>query len=266
MYNLLVFIKKYNAVLLFLLVEIVCVIMIINSLPYHNRKFVSMSNNISGGIHTMSANVGGYFSLKSENEILSQHNTLLMNELEKRRFPTDTMIHHEKFTYMPAHVISNSINRVNNFILIDRGRLDGVAVDMGVMCDGGVVGKVVNVSNHYASVMSMLNTETILSVRFAGNKNIASVIWESDGYRHGTVKDIPAHLQINGGDTLVTSGFSNSFPAGIMVGTVEDVISSERSDFSEAVMRFSTDFSTLQHVYVIRNNFKAEIDSLCTTH
>lgn len=266
MYNLLVFLKKYNAVLLFLLLEIICIILILNSLPYHNRKFVSVSNSISGNLHSTSSNIGNYFTLKKENEFLIYHNALLMNELEKYRYSVDTVRRDETFTYIPAHVISNSIDRVNNFILIDKGRLDGIETDMGVICDNGVVGKIVNVSNHYASVMSMLNSSSITSVRFISNQNIASVVWNCDSYKFSTVKDIPAHIQINKGDTIVTSGYSNTFPAGIMVGTIEETTFDERSDFNAAKMRFSTDFSTLQYVYVVKNNFKAEIDSLCITH
>ena len=266
MYNLLVFLNKYKAVLMFLLLEIICIILILNSLPYHNRKFVSFSNSISGNLHSTSANIGNYFNLKNENELLIHHNVLLMNELEKYRFSVDSVRHDESFSYIPAHVISNSLNKVNNFILIDKGRLDGIETDMGVICDNGVVGKVVNVSGHFASVMSLLNSSSITSVRFVSNQNIASVVWNSDGYKFSTVKDIPAHLQINKGDTLVTSGYSNTFPAGIMVGTIEEASFDERSDFNAAKMRFSTDFSTLQYVYVVKNNFKAEIDSLCITH
>lgn len=266
MYNLFVFLKKYNAVLLFLLLEIISIILILNSLPYHNRKFVSVSNSISGKMHSTSSNISDYFNLKNENDLLAQHNALLMNELEKLRYSVDAVKQDELFTYIPAKIISNSLNRVNNFILIDKGRLDGIEVDMGVISDNGIVGKVVNVSNHYASVMSMLNSSSITSVRFTDNQSIASVIWDNDGYMFGTVKDIPAHLHINKGDTLITSGFSNTFPADIVVGTIEEVTFDERSDFNAAKLKFSTDFSSLQYVYVVKNNFKAEIDSLCITH
>jgi len=266
MYNLFVFLKKYNAVLLFLLLEIICIILILNSLPYHNRKFVSVSNSISGNVHYTLSNISNYFKLKDENNLLVHHNALLMNELEKHRNSFDSIKNDGLFTYIPANVISNSLNRANNFILINKGRLNGVDVDMGVICDNGVVGKIVNVSNHYASVMSLLNSSSITSVRFIDNQSIASLIWDNDSYLFGTVKDIPAHLHIKKGDTLVTSGFSNTLPAGIVVGTIEETTFDERSDFNAAKLRLSTDFSTLQYVYVVKNNFKAEIDSLCTTH
>jgi len=266
MYNLLVFIKKYSAVLLFILLEIICILLILNNLPYHSRKMVSASNSVSGRMHTKITNIDNYFNLRNENELLIQHNALLMNRLENSLAPLDSVRHDQLFAYLPAHVISNSINQVNNYILIDKGRLDGIEPDMGVIGDDGVVGKVVNVSNHYASVMSLLNTYSITSARFIDNHHIASVVWENDNYQFGTVRDIPSHIIIKPGDTLVTSGFSNTLPSGILIGTIDRAIDDERDDFKAAKIKFSTNFSTLQHVYVVVNNFKTEIDSLCLTH
>lgn len=265
MYNILVFLKKYNTVLLFLLLEIICILLVLNSLPYHNRKFVSAANCISGGIQSKFTNVTNYFNLKSENEKLIKHNALLLNELEKYSPIFDSVKHDEKFYYIHAEIVSNNLHQTNNYILIDKGRLDGIEVDMGVISDNGVVGKVINVSNHYASVMSLLNSYSIISVRFTDNQNVASVVWNGKNYQYGTVKDIPSHLVINKGDTLVTSGFSNTLPAGILVGTIEENFDNN-SDFKTAKLRFSTDFSTLQNVYVVKNIFKAEIDSLCLNH
>ena len=137
---------------------------------------------------------------------------------------------------------------------------------MGVICDKGVVGKVVNVSKHYASVMSMLNSYSIISCRFVDNQYVANVIWDNQNYRYGLVRDIPSHIVIKAGDTLVTSGFSNSFPADVMVGTIAEKGDDDENMFSTAKLKFSTNFSTLRHVYVVKNNFKSEIDSLCITH
>lgn len=266
MYNLFIFIKKYNAVILFILLEALCFVMIVQSLPYQNRKMVNMSNNIAGGISKTTSNWYDYLHLKSENEELVEQNALLLSRLGCDEVETDTVYYDDIFTYIPAHVINNSIYEMNNFILIDKGRVDGIEPDMGVICSNGVVGKVLNVSNHYASVMSMLNSYAVISCRFVENQYVANVIWDNESYKYGIVKDIPSHLIINIGDTLVTSGFSNSFPADIMVGTIEDNTDNAKGMFSTAKLKFSTNFSTLRHVYVVKNNFRAEIDSLCITH
>ena len=265
MYNLFVFIKKYNAVILFVLLELLCVIMVVHSLPYHNRKMVGVSNGIAGGFHRTTANWSDYLRLKSENDVLAQHNALLLSRLGCDEVEADTAYYDDIFTYIPAHVVNNSIYEINNYLVIDKGKVDGIEPDMGVICDGGVVGKVLNVSSHYASVMSLLNSYSVISCRFADNQYVANVVWDNDNYQYGLVKDIPSHLVINIGDTLVTSGFSNSFPADIMVGTIQGKEVDESGMFNMAKLKFSTNFSTLRHVYVVKNNYKAEIDSLCIT-
>ena len=266
MYNLLVLIKKYHAAILFVLLELLCFIMILHSLPYQNRKMVSFANNIAGRVHKTTSNWGDYMHLKSQNDLLAQHNALLMNQLENVTITTDSLIINEMYTFMPAHVIKNTIYEANNYILIDKGSNDGIEPDMGVIGDNGVVGKVVNVSTHFASVMSMLNTYSVVSCRFIDNQYIANVVWDNLSYKYGLVKDIPSHLVINKGDTLVTSGYSSMFPPDVMVGTVEEYDYDENEMFSTAKLKFSTNFSTLRHVYVVKNNYKTELDSLCITH
>lgn len=265
MYNLFIFIKKYNAVILFVLLEVLCVIMVVHNLPYHNRKMANVSNSITGGFYKTTSNWNDYLNLKSENELLAEHNAMLRSRLGYEYYENDTVIVDEMFSYVPAHVINNNTSDRNNYIIIDKGRIDGLEPDMGVICDNGVVGKVVNVSTHYASVMSMLNSYSIISCRFADNQYVANVVWDGRDYRFGLVKDIPSHIIINKGDTLLTSGFSNSFPADVMVGTIEDAEDTENSQFNTAKLRFSTNFSTLRFVYVVKNNYRKEIDSLCIT-
>lgn len=266
MYNLFIFIKKYSAVIVFILLEVLCLIMIVHSLPYHSRKMVNLSNRISGGFHKTTANWGDYLHLKRENDALAEQNALLLKRLGCDDVETDTAYYDDIFTYIPAHVINNNIYEVNNYLVIDKGKVDGIEPDMGVICDNGVVGKVLNVSNHYASVMSVLNSYSVISCRFIDNQYVANVVWDGGDYKFGQVNDIPSHLMINIGDTLVTSGFSNSFPADIMVGTIEKSMENAGNMFGTAKLRFSTNFSTLRHVFVVKNNYRAEIDSLCITN
>ena len=266
MYNLFIFIRKYNAVILFILLEVLCFIMIVQSLPYQSRKMANVSNSIAGGVHKTTSNWHDYLNLKSENEALAEHNALLLKRLGCEEVEADAEYYDDIFTYIPARVVNNNIYEMNNYIVIDKGSIDGIEPDMGVICDKGVVGKVVNVSRHYASVMSMLNSYSIISCRFVDNQYVANVVWDNRNYRYGLVKDIPSHIVIKEGDTLVTSGFSNSFPADVMVGTIAEKGEDDENMFSTAKLKFSTNFSTLRHVYVVKNNFKSEIDSLCITH
>ena len=248
---------------MFLILEVLCIILLVNNLPYQKRKLVSVGNAISGKLFKSKTNFTNYFSLKEENQLMMDHNAMLMSMLyinNDNATLTDSVSYDYRF--IPANVINNSIYHLNNFILIDKGRKDGIKKDMGVISANGIVGKVANVSDNYASVISMLHPYSVVSARFTENQHLANVSWETTDYRYGTVKDIPLHLFPQKGDTLVTSGFSNIYPADIMIGTIEEMIDNDSKDFNTAKIRFSTNFSTLRHVYVIENLHQTEIDSL----
>lgn len=264
MYNLIRFLKKYNYIILFLILEVICILMITHNLPYQKRKLTNFGNNISGKIYKTTTNWSNYFHLKDENQLITDYNASLMSMLYQQN--SDSLLEYENKTsdykFIPANVINNSIHRNNNYLLIDKGKNDGLNENMGVVCENGIVGKIVNVSDNYASVISMLHPYTIVSARFKDNQHLANVCWNTHDYRYGIVKDIPLHLQLNKGDTLVTSGFSNVYPQDFLIGTIEEMIESESKDFNTAKIRFSTNFSTLRHVFVIENLNQNEIDSL----
>ena len=264
MYSLLNFLKKYSNILLFLILEVLCITMLINNLPYQKRKLTKVGNAISGRFFKSKTNFTNYFSLKEENQLMMEHNALLMSYLYKANLDTSDLTNSASFDFkfISANVINNSVNNANNYMLIDKGRMNGIRKDMGVICENGVVGKVVNVTERYASVMSLLHPYSVVSARFIDNQHIANVSWDSRDYRFGTVNDIPLHLVLEKGDTLVTSGFSNIYPANIIIGTIEEMLESESKDFNTAKIRFSTNFSTLRHVFVIENLHQTEIDSL----
>jgi len=248
---------------MFLILEALCIILLVNNLPYQKRKLASAGNSIAGKFFKTKFNFTNYFSLKEENQLLVEHNALLMSMLNNN---VDTIIDsdscYSNYRYIPANVINNSINNVNNYLLIDKGSNHGIKKDMGVICENGIVGKVANVSRNYSSVISLLHPYSVVSARFTDNQHLANVCWENKDYRYGTVKDIPLHLNPKNGDTLVTSGFSNIYPADIMIGTIEEMLDNKSKDFNTAKIKFSTNFSTLRHVYVIENLYQTEIDSL----
>ena len=248
---------------MFLILEVLCIILLVNNLPYQKRKLVSAGNAISGKFFKSKTNFTNYFSLKEENQLMMDHNAMLMSELyiNNNNITLKDSVSQD-YRFIPANVINNSIYHLNNFLLIDKGRKDGIKKDMGVISAKGIVGKIANVSENYASVISMLHPYSVISARFTENQHLANVCWETTDYRFGTVKDIPLHLFPQKGDTLVTSGFSNIYPADIMIGTIEEMLDNNSKDFNTAKIRFSTNFSTLRHVYVIENLHQTEIDSL----
>ncbi len=277
MFDLLKLLKRYSPLLLFLILEILSILLVVNSQPYHKRKMVNVSNELSGKINAITSQCNAYFDLKEENERLSTTNTMLMNMLGaaqvmydsttatfwKDSIPFyDTSCMKSMYHYIPAIVIDNDIYNTHNYIVINKGAESGIEVDMGVISDNGIVGTVANVSRNYASVISVLNPYTVVSAMFKDNSHLANVRWDNEDYRFGVVEDIPSHLVINQGDTLLTSGFAGSYPPNVMIGVVENILPSDNEDFIKARVRFSTNFSTLRNVYIVENNFKQELDSL----
>ncbi len=270
MYNLLRFIQKHHFVILFLLLEVLCVVMLTMTQSYHRQKRINTTNNVVGKIYETGVNIGDYFRLGNINRQLAEENAMLRGQLnaisDTTKGYTQVINADTVYEYIPARVVNNTINRPNNYILINKGSADGIQKDMGVISSDGIVGIVSEVSTHYASVMSLLHDYTSISVRFKGyEEQLATLRWENANYRYGIVDGIPTHLMLQQGDTVVTSSYSFIFPENLMAGTVEELIPSPSGTLNKAKIRFATNFAALKNVYVIHHTCQTEIDSLLKT-
>jgi rod shape-determining protein MreC len=173
---------------------------------------------------------------------------------------TDT-VKRINYQYLPARVIYNSVNKQNNFITVNKGRLQGVYPEMAVASDQGVVGIVISTSDNFASVLPILNRDFHLSAKIKRNNYFGIIEWDGRSSEIVLLKEIPVHIDIQEGDSVVTSGYSAIFPEGISVGVVESVTPSD-GNFHEVKVKLATDFRNLVHVNLIRYYFKAEQESL----
>lgn len=268
MYNLLRFIQKHHFVILFLVLEVLCVVMLTMTQSYHRQKRINTTNDIVGKIYQTGTQVGDYFRLGKINSELAEENALLRRQLA---VVTDTTQGYQEYinadtiyNFIPARVVNSTVNRPNNYIMIDKGRADGIEKDMGVVSPDGIVGIVTDVSAHYASVMSLLHSYSTISVRLKNNDDqLTTLRWETTNYRYGVVDGIPTHLRPQKGDTVVTSSYSFIFPENLMAGTVEELLPSPSGTLNRAKIKYATDFASLKTVYVIQHTNKAELDSLC---
>ncbi len=266
MYNLRRFILKHHFVILFILLEVISVLLLARSQNFHRNRMISSSNYMVGKVYEWSSEIGNYFRLNTANEQLAEENAQLRMQLS---IVYDTSTCHYDidhgdtlYKYIPAQVVNNSTNQVNNYIIINKGAVDGIERDMSVISTDGIVGVVTDVSRHYASIMSLLHSKSIVGVRFKTNQEIAGLKWETNNYRYGMVEDIPTHIVLQKGDTVLTSSHSYIFPKDLMVGTVEEFYPTAVDALSKAKIQFATDFATLRHVYVIKDLHKPELDSL----
>ena len=217
----------------------------------------------------MVSGVTGYFGLKAENEHLSAENAALRAQLASSYihysdsvFTINDTVYKQRYSYTDAQVIKNSWNNQDNYIMINKGSLHGVKVDMAVISPQGIVGVVVNCTRNFATVMPVLHSDSRNSVKVRRTNSTGSLIWEGGDFRYATVVDIPTTHKLYKNDTIVTSGLANDFPEGIAVGYIEDFESVQGSGFYSIRIRLATDFNKLNHVYIVDNHFKAEQDLL----
>ncbi|HHU99868.1 MAG TPA: rod shape-determining protein MreC [Bacteroidales bacterium] len=268
MRSLLNFLLRFKTLILFLVLEAVALVMISTSHNYHQTVFYGLSRNISGFVARRVESATYYFRLRSVNEELVRENTLLRRRLEELTARpaegftgADDSISGVNYTYMSARVISNSVNKQKNFITLDRGSKHGVEVGMGVASPAGVVGVVVGTSPNYSVVMSLLNIDFRLSTSIARNDYFGSLAWDGINYRYAKLSEIPHHVTVSEGDTIITSGYSAIFPPGLMAGTVTGD-QKRGGDFVSMKVMLSVDFKKLTDVYVIGNLTREEWENL----
>lgn len=264
MRRLLTYIIRYNFTFLFLILEVVAFILIIQN-NYQRTSFLNSSNRFTGSVLKTSSNVSEYFSLKTTNEALAEENRLLRQQLNSSFKINDTTSFIQKdslFSFVYARVLKNSVNKQKNYLLIDKGTNHGIERDMGVITPAGVVGTVVEVSENYARVMSVLHIQNKINARIKKNQHLGNMEWNGRDYRRGILTDIPSHVRLVANDTIITSGNSMIFPEGLFIGTVAEFEHLSSEKFNTAEVEYSIDYNSLRHVFIITNLMKEEIQEL----
>lgn len=232
---------------------------------FQRTSFVNSTNSIAARINTIVSSVTEYINLRTTNDALSRENAALKSLLPNvyyidsamRRLSEDTTLQ-QQYSYMTAKVINNSVNGRNNYLTLNRGSLQGVRPEMGVITSDGVVGIVKDVSEHYSSVMSFLHKDTKVSARLKNTEYMGSMVWQGIDQTHGMLNDIAKHVTVSKGDTVITTSYSAIFPEGIMIGTVDEVSTSGGNNFQDISVKLSTPFARLTYVYIVTNNLKDE--------
>ena len=270
MRNLLNFLLKYNYWLLFILLEVICFVLLFRFNNYQQSVFFTSANVVAGKVYEVSGGISSYFHLKSVNEDLLDRNmgleqqiTNLENRLKDYRIDSITMnsiryLEQADYKIFKAHVIRNSLNQADNYITLDKGSSSGIRPEMGVVDGNGVVGIVYKTSPSYSLVISVLNSKSSISCKIIGSEYFGYLKWEYGDSRYAYLKDLPRHAEFNLGDTVVTSGYSTVFPAGVMVGTVDDMSDSNDGLSYLLKIKLATDFGKLGNVRVISRSGQGE--------
>ncbi|PCI36157.1 MAG: rod shape-determining protein MreC [Flavobacteriaceae bacterium] len=263
MQQIIYFLRKYRYFLLFIALELIALLFTLQSHSFHKSKFVNSATSITGGLYTQVSNINEFFTLKKENKVLAEENNRLKNILSKHLHVKkdsrvfDSLSVQSKYNYISAKIIKNEYSKINNFITINKGSSSGLKSDLGVINTKGIIGIVKNVSNKYATILSILNSYSKLNVRLKNSNYFGTLIWNGNNYNTVQLIDIPRQADLQVGDTIITGGRSAIFPEGIMVGTIKD-FKFEDTKFDEINITLFNDMSALGYVQIIENTERKE--------
>lgn len=268
MRNLLNFLVRYINLILFLILESIALYLLTSGNNYHNSRMVKGMQGITRGIDENINNTRTYLSLREINADLVSENTALKNRIERssrngKFLPvsvTDT-IYRQQYQYTAGKVINNSVNKQKNYFTLNKGKLQGINVDMAVTNSKGIAGVIVGCSDNFSVAISLLNIDFRLSARIKSNGYFGSLNWDGRNYRKAALNEIPQNVQVSIGDTIETTGYSAVFPEGIPIGKVSDLKKSG-GDFYNITVELFTDFKSLSYVNIIGNMRKMEQNQL----
>ena len=271
MKNLLEFLTKHYHWFLFVLLEVVSMVLFFHYNSYQGSVWFSSANAVAGRVYKWASSVESFFSLTKVNEDLTLRNYYLERQVTQlRRLYAESqqtidstemkgLQHLNQYKLIPAKVVSSELHKRNNLMTIDKGEADGVEVGMGVACGKGIVGVVYLTSSHYSVVIPVLNTQSSrISCAIRGHGYFGVLRWYGGDAGTAFVEDIPRHARFKRGDWVETNGYSSIFPAGVLVGQIEEVYNSRDGLSYKLKVRLSTDFGNLRDVMVISDRTIAE--------
>ena len=270
MRNLLEFLSKYYHWLLFAVLEVISFVLLFQFNSYQGSVWFTSANAVVGKLYELESSVESFFSLTKVNKDLTLRNFYLerqVNQLSRLYYDLtkDTTIAERneleflrRYKLIPAKVVSNSIDRSDNLMTIDRGSKDGVEKDMGVACGNGVVGVVYLVSDHYSVVMPVLNYHSRISCAIRRRGYFGYLKWQGGDANIAYVEDVPRHAKFKRGDWVETSGYSSIFPPGVLVGKIIEVYNSRDGLSYRLKVQLTTDFGNVRDVCVISDKGIAE--------
>ena len=268
MRSLINFLARFSNIIVFVVLETIAIYMLTSRDGYHNIMLSNKLIAIEGSIEKNISAASEYFRLRKLNSELAAENLELRNRLERvfrddeQYFtPVNDTVHKQQYVYTRARVIKQSTNRQKNYLTLNKGERDGIIEGMAVSGPDGIAGTIVGTSDNFSIAMSVLNLDFRLSARFRKNAYYGSLSWNGLEYDKISLNEIPHHVEIEVGDTIETSGYSLTFPAGLMVGYVSD-FDKGAGDFYKIELKTASDFQKLDYVYIIGNLMKDEQEEL----
>jgi len=260
MRRLLIFIKRFYFIIIFIAFEAIGITLLISNNRYHHAKFYNAFDEVSGNVYQRYTNILMYFSLKKENEQLLTENAILhsqiasayskLSEINATSFDTNKKY---KFIFKPANVVFNSIQKPNNYLTLNIGTKQGITDKMGVVSDFGVVGIVKNVSENYSIVISVLNHQEFrLNAKILELNEVGSIMWDGKHPDRVVLNEIPNHVNIKTGQHVVVGPYSRFFSENYPIGIIESFYLDKGASFYVVIVRLNTNMRSISKAYIIK--------------
>lgn len=265
MQNLLLFFVRHNAFFVFVFLELICFYLIVSFNKKQKDIYINSANSYTASFEEQYSKIVGFWQLDDVNEELAKDNKRLMEQLPISFFEhtTDTIairdtLYEQQYQYIPSQIVSNTVNRHNNYITLNRGIRHGIEENTGVISSSGLVGIVLKTSKNYSAVMSLLHKDSKISGTIKNSNYYGSLVWNGLDPQIMTLEAVPKHANVQKGDTITTSGHSYMFPRGLTIGVVDTAKLEAGSNFYTIDVRLSSDLNKIQHVYVVKDLMKTE--------
>lgn len=261
MYRLLEFLRSIYVALLFVIIEAVAISYYAHSSHFTQARILTQSNRLAGGVHGIFHDVKRFFALPAENRELLERIVALEDELSLRReqelyAALDTVGSPVTgpYHYTTARVVSNSINKQENLITLNKGLDYEVLPETAVITpSGAMVGYVVACSDRYSVAVSILNTSFRASGEVAGDGHFGALYWDGFDTQHIRMRDLSKYATVERGDSIVSTSFSRYFPPGVLIGTVEEFELNQTRTAYDVRIRLAADMTALHDVILIKN-------------
>ncbi len=266
------FIYTYRAFISFVLLEVFCGWLIVQNNTYQGAFFYNSSNRYTAQVLQQTQEVKDYFNLKQVNKELAAENARLHQLYQKAVQQSAAIRTHDiykpdsvladRYRFIAAKVLKNSTTESRNYITIDKGTADGIRPEMSVLCTQGVVGKVIDCSEHFSVIISLLHVDYKLSSQIKRNGGLGTVEWSGGNSGKAIMRLVPRYIEVKTADTVVTSGYNAVFPQGIAVGIIRKITAAPAESTYDMELDLLTDFNRLSYVYIVDNTFKSEQETV----
>ncbi|MDZ7332172.1 MAG: rod shape-determining protein MreC [candidate division KSB1 bacterium] len=209
--------------------------------------------------------VKSYYDLKQKNEQLLLENTRLslensqMAEIKLENERLRELIAFKVRTpwrLIPARIVVKGQRGPITAIVLNVGTHHGVTKNMALVTGEGLVGRIYQAGPDQSIGHILLDRNFRVSAKIQRSRVDGIVSWE--GGELCRLNDVPKRADVQLGDAVITSGYSEIFPAGIPIGTIVNIHDSPRALFLQIELKPSVDFQKLEEVFVVADLAKVE--------